>query len=177
MNFINISVDPSGINLANPGWDTFLVIAFCIGVLVYSFFSNRERLALVLLSVYSALAISLTTPVILNALTMVKQHEYLYWRLGIFLGLFLLLYILFSFNLSLRSEIGHSWFQSFLLSFFQVGLLISSILAFIPKEVYSSQLSTTFFTGELPRSFWLLAPIVIMMFLRRRDHAHAPSPR
>lgn len=176
MYFINISIDPSGINLSNPGWDTFLIILFFIGVLSYSFFANRERLALVLLSVYSSLAISLTTPFLLNVLTMVKPNEYVYWRLGIFLGFFLLLYILFSFNLSLRSEIGHSWFQSFLLSFFQVGLLISSILVFIPKEMYSSQLSTSFFTGDIPRSFWLLAPIVVMMFLRR-SREHSPPAR
>ncbi len=163
---LNFAIQTPQVNITAPTWDTFLLFAFVGGTVIYSFFVNRERLAIVLLSVYSALAVVLTTPLIVNAFSVMNSDDFFKYRLGAFLGGFLLLYILYSHNLSLRAEIGNSWWQAILLSVLQVGLLMSSILYFIPKQYFTSVMAELFFTGDIARSLWLLAPICAMIIIR-----------
>lgn len=169
MSFPNISLAPALGTIQNPGWDMFLIILFFTCVVIYSFFANRERLALVLLSVYTSLALSLATPVLNTLFLFVKKSELLQYRLGIFIVLFLVLYLLFSHKFSFRSNLGHSWIQGLILSIMQVGLFMSSVLSFIPRSVFSSALAERFFTGDTAYSCWLLAPIIVMIFMPRRD--------
>jgi hypothetical protein len=169
--FINISIDPKLQSLGStPSWDTFLVLLFAFSVITYAFFVSRERLVVVLLSVYSALAIVEHTPLIANALKTFPNSELFKYELGAFVALFLILYLLFAQNMSLRAEIGHSWWQASVLSFLQVGLFITSLLSFIPSFYLSaSTLATTYFTGDLARSLWMLAPIAAMVIMRKKS--------
>lgn len=165
---INVTVPTPDLNIANPTWDTFIILAF-IGVsLIYAFFVSRERLAIVLLSVYSALAVVLTTPMIVNALSLLGTDDFFKYRLAAFIGTFLLLFILYSHNLSLKADVGHAWWQAIVLSILQVGLLMSSILYFIPHQYYTSQIADVFFTSDAPRSAWMIAPIAAMILMHPR---------
>lgn len=168
---IHFALDPALQNFSNPSWDTFLVLFYITTSIIYSFFVSRERLAVVLLSVYSALAIVLGTPVITTLLTG-YQDAMFQVRLGVFISLFLLLYVLYSHNMTLHSDIGHRWWQAVVLSFLQVGLLISSILTLIPKSAFTSQLSEYFFTSDIARSAWMLLPIAAMLVMRNKHHGH-----
>lgn len=175
MNWIfNFSVDPSVQqsvqNIATPSWDTFLIIFFATSTILYGFFVSRERLAVVLLSVYSALAIVQNTPVVLSIIAGYEQQQLVWVRLGAFVVLFLVLYVLLSHNMTLHSEIAQWWWRAFLLSLLQVGLLMSTILSFIPKATFTSSFSEYVFTSDTARSVWLLAPIVAMLFMRARHH-------
>ena len=164
---IHFAVDPSLQSLSNPSWDTFLVLFYLTTAIIYSFFVSRERLAVVLLSVYSALAIVLATP-ILSTLLAGYQENLFQIRVAAFIIIFLLLYVVLSQNMTLHSDIGHQWWQAVVLSFLQVGLLISSILMFIPKTVFTSQLSEYFFTSDIARSVWMLLPIAAMLIMRNK---------
>lgn len=165
---INVSFDQAFSHIGTANWDTFIFLFFGIVVLIYAFFVSRERLAVVLLSVYTALALMLGTPFFTNILNVASQEDVIKIQLGVFVGLFLFLYVLFSMNMSLRSDIGHAWWQAVLLSVLQVGLLLSSILYFIPKNMFSSDLTTYFFTNDIARSAWMVAPIVAMIFMRKK---------
>lgn len=170
---INIHVDPAAVtNL--PSWDVFTLIFFGAAVLIYSFFVSRERLALILVSIYSALAISLNTPIIIQYLSRQPTYQYPWLRLGLFVGLFLLFFIIFSTKMSMRTEAGHNWLQAFVLSFLQVGLLMASILLFLPKELFPSALAHGLFTGDIQRSFWMLAPALGMLTMKNH---HPPQLR
>ena len=165
---INIKVDPAAItNL--PSWDVFTLVLFASTVLMYSFFVNRERLALVLVSMYSALAISLNTPLIIHYLSRQPTDQYPWMRLGLFIVLFLLFFIIFSTKMSMRTDAGHNWLQAFILSIFQVGLLMASILMFLPADVFPSALAHGIFTGDIQRSFWMLAPALGMLTMKNRQ--------
>lgn len=171
---INVSFDQAFSHIGTANWDTFIFLFFGIAVVIYAFFVNRERLAVVLLSVYTALALMLGTPFFLNILKVAPQGDIIKIQLATFIGLFLLLYVLFSMNMSLRSEIGHAWWQAVLLSILQVGLLLSSILTFIPKEMFSSDLTAYFFTNDIARSAWMIAPIGAMFFMRKKKNDALP---
>ncbi len=167
---VSISFDPSSLQgaIATPSWDAFLILSFLFATIAYSFFVSRERIAVVLLSVYTSLAIVLATPMITNALATLSADDVYKWRIGIFVGIFLVLYGLLSHRMSLRAEVGHSYLHSFLLSFVQVGLFISSILLLIGPTVYTSDFSINYFSGDIARTFWMIAPLFAMALVRRR---------
>lgn len=171
---INISFDQAFSHIGTANWDTFIFLFFGIAVIIYAFFVSRERLAVVLLSVYTALALMLGTPFFTNMLKVTPEGDVMKIQLGVFVGLFLLLYVLFSMNMSLSSGIGHAWWQAILLSVLQVGLLLSSILYFIPPKVFSSDLTAYFFTNDIARSAWMIAPIIAMMFMHKKKSAAPP---
>ena len=132
-------------------------------------------MSLVLLSIYTALAIIVSTPIITNALLTFPSEQMQTYRLGVFIGLFAILYILFSHNMSLRSEAGHHWWQGAILSFMQVGLLMSCILTLMPSDKIVSAVAVSYFTGDIARSFWLLAPI-LSLFIMRPSRRHSSPP-
>lgn len=166
--FVQFNLDPELINIANPTWDTFLVLFFIASTLIYSFFANRERLAVVLLSIYTTIAVLNATPLVRDYLAALSPIEGIPYRVGIFLVLFVLLYVLFSSHMSLRSELTQSWIHGIVLSFLQVGLLLSAVLSLIPSDIFSTQFVRSFFTDDIPRSAWMLAPIVVIFAMRRR---------
>ncbi|MDP2630305.1 MAG: hypothetical protein Q8P56_02760 [Candidatus Uhrbacteria bacterium] len=165
---VNISIDPQLFNFSHPSWDTFIVLFFAAGVIAYSFFANRERLAVMLLSTYSAIAIMTATPYLHGYIAQLPADSALPYRLGIFLFLFLLLFVLFSYNMSLRSDMGQTWFQAVFLSFLQVGLFLSVSLSFLPSEIFSTQFVRSFFIDDLPRSLWMIAPVSAMLVMHKR---------
>jgi FtsH-binding integral membrane protein len=165
---VNITVDPQLFNLAKPSWDTFLVIFFVALVIVYSFFANRERLAVMLLSTYSAIAVLAATPILSAYMAGLPADGAIPYRLGIFLGVFLTLFLLFSYNMSLKSDMGQSLVHAVALSFLQVGLFLSVVLSYLPPDIFSSQFVKSFFIDDLPRSLWMVAPVAAMLLMHRR---------
>ena len=71
--------------------------------------------------------------------------------------------------MSMRTDAGHNWLQAFILSIFQVGLLMASILMFLPADVFPSALAHGIFTGDIQRSFWMLAPALGMLTMKNRQ--------
>ncbi|MBI4599911.1 hypothetical protein HY732_03230 [Candidatus Uhrbacteria bacterium] len=165
---VNISVDPQLFNFTHPSWDTFVVIFFATGVIVYSFFANRERLAVMLLATYSAIAIMTATPLLSGYIAQLPVGGTLPYRLAIFLGLFLILFVLFSYNMSLRSDMGQSLVQAVFLSVLQVGLFLSIVLSYLPQDIFSTQFVKSFFIDDLPRSLWMIAPVSAMLVMHKR---------
>lgn len=170
---VNINFDPQSLTTL-PSWDIFTLIFFGATVLIYSFFVSRERLALILVSIYSSLALSLNTPIIIQYLSRQPEHSYPWMRLGVFIISFLLFFIIFSTKMSMRTDAGHNWFQACALSFLQVGLLMSSVLLFVPHDAFPSALAWGLFSGDAQRSFWMLAPAIGMLMMKSY---HAPQGR
>lgn len=174
LGIVGVSLDTSFMNFNSPNWDTFLVLFYALAVILYSFFASRERLTVVLISIYAALALTLSTPIINTYLSHLGPQDFFVYRAGCFIGSFLLLYLIFSHNMSLRSEGGQPWWQGLVLSALQVGLLMSSILLLLPPGSIQSKLATEIFTNENARSAWMLAPVAAMLVMRRgaRESTH-----
>ena len=166
---LSLNFDPRLMNPTTPSWDSFLVLFYLGAVVLYSFFASRERLTVVLVSIYSSLAIVLGTPWISQFLVTKNTGDYFTYRLGIFIVGFLALYVLFSHNMSLRSEVTHRWWQGVILSALQVGLLMSSILLFLPENQIDSSIAKDYFIGDFSRSFWMLAPILAMLVMKKKE--------
>lgn len=169
-----LSVDFSGLfevlknlNLAHPTWDIFVILFFFCASLLYSITLGRDRIILTLISIYIALAVVNTAPFLASFKSNGSEFAL---RMAIFVGAFVVLFFALARSAFLRnigSPSGGKWWQVAAWSFLHVGLLTSVMLSFLPGTAlhYFAPLTQTIFTGSLGRFFWLVTPIVMMVFI------------
>jgi hypothetical protein len=173
--FLNPSrpMDPlsliQSVNLSQPTWDTFIVLLFIIGALLYGLSLGRDRVIVILVSVYMALAVVANAPILrdLNLLQLSLNDNYVV-KIGFFLGMFVLLFFLLSRSALLHtiaaSNAPGSWWQTIVFSILQVGILISITLSFLPPEMTSalSWQTQQIFLSYWGKSAWMVLPVVFM---------------
>lgn len=169
-----LSVDFSGLfdalrslNLAQPTWDIFVLLFFFSASLLYSITLGRDRIILTLISIYIALAVVNTAPYLSGFRSNGSEFAL---RMLIFVGAFIVLFFALARSAFLRnigSPAGGKWWHAAAWSFLHVGLLTSVMLSFLPTAAlhYFAPLTQTVFTGSLGRFFWLVTPIVMMIFI------------
>lgn len=160
------------LDLAAPSWDLFLVLLFAIGSLVYGLTLGRDRIVVIMVSMYIGLAVVTNAPY-LQTLTASLQVNQTSFRIGAFLGVFLLLFFMLSRNALIKSlEVTNlgGLGQTLLFSVLHVGLLISLVLSFLPAEAlghFSGQIRTVF-VSDVARLAWLVTPVAAMMIFGNR---------
>lgn len=160
----------SGINWTAPSWDLFIFLFFVIGSLLYGFSLGKDRIIVILVSVYMALAVVGNAPIINQLNVALRVNESLVLRISFFLGIFVVLFFLLS-RSALLKTIGENsaagaWWQVIVFSILQVGLLISITMSFLPSEMLGSfsQFTRDFFVSDTGKTCWLILPIVVMAF-------------
>ncbi|MFA5133945.1 MAG: hypothetical protein WC459_04050 [Patescibacteria group bacterium] len=165
----------SGFNFSHPSWDLFILIFFVVAVFIYGFSLGRNRIVVILIAIYMALAVVNTAPFIDNwvnkAMTIDGVGQVFAFKLGLFLIIFALLFFLFSRSrllLSVSSDQQHSgWWQIPIFSILHIGLLLSIALSFLPAESLLSLAPMTreIFVSDIGRFIWITAPIAAMIIL------------
>ena len=159
MNFLQF------INFQTPNWDLFILLLFVIGAFLYGLTMGRDRVIVILVSVYMALAVVANAPVLrdLNLLQLSVSDNFVL-KIGFFIGAFVILFFLLS-RSALLHTIGSnsspgSWWQTIVFSILQVGLLISITLSFLPTEVSGTltPLTREIFLSYWGKSGWLIFP-------------------
>jgi hypothetical protein len=161
-------------DLATPTWDVFLLLFFLVGSLLYGLTLGRDRIVVIMVSIYMGLAVVTNAPYIRDFSASVSVND-VALRVGAFLGIFVLLFFFLSKNALLRSmDTGRSGglFQTMMFSFLHVGLLMSVGLSFLPESslgAFSVQVRGLFLSDPA-RFAWLVAPIgAMMIFGSRRE--------
>lgn len=162
----------SALDPSVPSWDLFLLAFFVIGVLLYGLSLGRDRILVIMISIYMGLAIVTNAPY-LERFTASVSVNALALHIGTFLGVFVLLFFLLSRNALVRSfDLGDSAGigQTLLFSILHVGLLASVTLSFLPREALAhfSGATQAFFLSDPARFAWLVAPIGAMMVFGRK---------
>lgn len=158
----------TGINWAAPSWDLFIFLFFIIGSLLYGFSLGRDRIIVILVSVYMALAVVGNAPIINQFKLAFNVNDSYVLRISFFLGVFVVLFFFLSRGALLKtigeSSSGGAWWQVIVFSILQVGLLISITLSFLPVDMLRSfsQFTRDFFISDIGKSCWLILPIVVM---------------
>lgn len=164
----------AGVNWSAPTWDIFILLFFAIAALLYGLSLGRDRVIVILISMYMALAIVTNTPLLLALDGPLHFSTNPVLKVVFFLGTFILLFILVTRSSLLRTvgavKVPGSWWQTILFSLFQVGLLISITLNLLPKEVTQGLSSFTkeLFLSDNGRSAWMALPVLIMIFAPRQ---------
>ena len=77
------------------------------------------------------------------------------------------MFLVLSTKMSLRSD-AQPWWQAIIFSSLQVGLLISSVLFFLPGQLSTSGIARDYFISDTARSAWMLAPVLAMIIVPRK---------
>ncbi len=158
------------INWSKPTWDLFIVLAFVLIAFIYGLSLGRDRIMVIMVSIYMALAVIKSAPEAI----VIKNVGAI--QISAFVGLFLLLFFLLS-RSALHKSVSFSetkgpWWQSLVFSVLHVGLLISVILSFLPKEAVAKNLSITtqnMFVNSPAPFLWVIAPILVMLLTKGKS--------
>ncbi|MFZ2804454.1 MAG: hypothetical protein WA001_04480 [Patescibacteria group bacterium] len=158
----------TSINWAVPTWDLFIFLFFIVGALLYGLSLGRDRVIVILVSIYMALAVVSNTPLLSGFNFSFHVNDNYILQITFFLGLFVVLFFLLSRSALLKTIGGSgapgSWWQTIVFSIMQVGLLISITLHFLPPEMTQSlsDMTKNIFMSDQGRSAWMILPIVVM---------------
>ena len=162
------------LDFATPSWDVFLLLFFATGALLYGLTLGRDRIVVIMVSIYMGLAVVTNAPYLRDITASVTVND-VAMRVGAFLGIFVLLFFFLSKNALLRSMDtgrGGGLLQTMMFSVLHVGLLVSVGLSLLPDSAlgqFSSQ-TRSLFVSDPARFAWLVAPIgAMMIFGGRRE--------
>jgi len=153
------------ISWSNPTWDLFIVVFLLIGTLIYGFSMGRDRIIMIMVAVYMALVAVTNLPYVPNFGASFALSNGFIIKISTFLGLFAILFFMLT-----RSALNHAisgngtigrWWHILILAFFQVGMLISVVLSFLPAEWLNalSGLTKLVFISPWGKFAWTLMPI------------------
>lgn len=159
------------INWTAPSWDLFIFVFLIGATILYGFSLGKSRLAAILVSTYISLAVVTNLPYVGVLSQFVSGGRFFALRTLTFLGIFIVLFFLLSRSQFLRSIVQESsgdWWRVGLFSLLHVGLLTSIILSFLPADVIGclGGLTQTVFTRSAGRLFWLVGPLLAMIWTR-----------
>lgn len=160
------NIDP-----ANPSWDLFIILFFVVGALLYGISLGRDRIIVIMVSIFMALAVVEAMPEFVINVAFNGQSAF---EVTTFISLFIILFFFISRSALLRTlgadlSAGR-WYQTIIFSILHVGLLLSIIMSFMPAEILNkfTPAMQQIFTGEWPRFGWIMAPILAMVFFGSR---------
>jgi len=160
-----------------PSWDLFIILFFVVASLMYGMSLGRDRLLVILISIYVSLAVVKYVPFITDFNATINVNDAFALKISVFLGIFIVLFFLLSQSalmrtLGVNSERGPMW-QVLLFSVLHVGLLISVTLSFFPSEASNvlSPLTRTLFVGDVSKAVWVLTPVFAMALVGRSKGA------
>jgi hypothetical protein len=159
------------INWAAPSWDLFIVLFFIVTVFLYGMSLGRDRIIVILVSIYMALAVVSNAPILGKLDANVNLGNFFAFKVTTFLGLFVLLFFLMSRSALLKtfgSLAAGRWWQVLLFSVFHVGLLVSITMSFLPGEAVNhlAPLTQKLFASDNARFAWIVAPILGMSIIK-----------
>jgi hypothetical protein len=160
----------TSINWTRPTWDLFIIIFFVLASFLYGVSLGRDRIVVILVSIYMSLAVINYAPFVGAYEAEIAFADLFVFRISAFLGAFVLLFFLLSHSALLKtisaSDVAGSWFQVLLFSILHVGLLISVTLSFLPPNALTELSSFTkmVFVDEYARFAWIVLPIFAMIF-------------
>lgn len=172
----------AGFDFNTPSWDLFIFLFFIIATFVYGFTLGRSRIMVLLISTYMALAViqAATAPgSLLGGSTTesvtIGSSPFFIVQITAFIGLMLLIFFFLS-NSALRRAFaatdvqGKVW-QIVAFSIAHAGLLVASVLTFVPAERRDVLLGFTndLFSSAMALFLWTIAPIVLMMFVKDEE--------
>ena len=173
----------ANINWAQPSWDLFIILFFIVAAFLYGLSLGRDRVIVILISVYMALAVVNSAPFIGNYQADIGINQFFGFRVSTFVVVFIALFFLMSRSALLStvasSDSRGSWWQVLLFSFLHVGLLISITLSFLPPSAsaHLAPLTQQIFVHDTGRFLWIVAPILAMVMVKGGAAAKRRSSR
>ncbi|MFC1625403.1 hypothetical protein ACFL1O_00815 [Patescibacteria group bacterium] len=174
MLFHTASIEAISKLLSNPTWDLLAILFFLAFGFFYGILARGKRLLAVLFSTYISI-------LVLNNLFSHFSHldfftkekellEIFLFRSALLLTFIVLLGILFNKTIFRGINRVKKWWQIFILSFLETGLIISAILQLMPtKELLPfSPIVGFLFVSSDSFFWWLIIPLIALIFVAKK---------
>ncbi len=164
-----------GVTLPYSDFDLLIILFFVVAAIVYGFTFGKDKIVLMLISLYMCVAIFKSAPDLRGLLPENYGINNIFAvKIGAFLGMFAVLLFILSrsrpMRILARSESPVGWWQVVIFSVLNIGLLVSFTVSLIPEEYYLqlSVFTKEWFLGQHAQFFWILCPVLAMAFFGRR---------
>lgn len=157
--------------ISNPAWDLLVLFFFFVFGFFYGISAGKKKMLAVLFSIYISVLL-FTNFTFLDFFIQEKELlEVFLFRSASFLVMIVLLSILFSKTVFRGSDKKEAWWHAFVLSFLQVGLLVSAIFQLLPtKELFDfTPIIENIFASERSFFYWLTLPLLSLLFIVRKQ--------
>jgi len=162
------SLASAGAALSHPTVDIGIIFTLLAGGFFWALVAGRRKVVSTIMLTYIALAIFPALPTE-NILSSIGLRDHALGAIGAFLVVFLILGFLLGARRGRAFGIVGPWWQTLALSFLQMGLLIHIVITFLSDEKKSalSPLTRRIFADPGVHLWWLLAPILFLVIVRR----------
>jgi hypothetical protein len=156
--------------LGHPTWDLISLFALIAIGFFYGISAGKRMIVSTIIYTYVAIALLPVFPI--ERLAILSQSNVAFLKIIVFVAIFLALAIFLSRGGAQSFAVGNPWWQVFLLSFIQAGLLIHTALGFLPKEQMSmlAPLTRNIFANPSLKIVWLIGPLVLLVIIRWFDY-------
>ena len=154
--------------LSHPTWDLILIFVMIAIGFFYGIARGRHKMVSSVLNTYVALAVFHAIP-IQSVAQYLRIDNIFIVKTSIFFAIFFPLVFLMNRGRPRIFRSNIAWWQVFLLSFIQTGLLIHIVFSFLPLETTKTlaPLIRSFFANGNLTIWWLGLPLIFLIFLRR----------
>lgn len=164
----------TSINWAQPSWDLFIVLLFVVSAFLYGLSLGRDRILVILTSIYMALAIVNTAPYMESFSLNISVNNGSAVKVTVFIGMLLVIFFLLGRTALVGTFAKDSygkWWHSLVFSFFHTGLILSIIMQYLPTEALNqiSEPMRYYFISDPAKFFWLVAPIISMTLVGKGE--------
>lgn len=165
------------IDWTRPTWDLFIILFFIVAAFLYGLSLGKDRIIVILVSIYTSLAIVEHAPLVNNQgfQDMINNFvsQFFVFQISAFLVVFIALFFVITRSALMKtiasSDTAGPWWQVLLYSVLHVGLIISIILSYIPKESIEgvlAPLTQRVFTTDLAQNIWIIGPVAAMFIFK-----------
>ncbi|MFH0804932.1 MAG: hypothetical protein V1916_01920 [Patescibacteria group bacterium] len=165
------------IDWTRPTWDLFIILFFVVAAFLYGLSLGRDRIITILVSIYMSLAIVEHTPFLQSASFQGAinnvANQFFVFQISAFVFLFIVLFLIISRSALIKTiasvDKAGPWWQVFVFSILHVGLLVSIILSYLPRDTVNAvlaPLTRQVFTTDLAQSLWIIAPVAAMIVFK-----------
>lgn len=154
--------------LSHPTWDIMLIFVMIAIGFFYGISRGRHKMVSSVINTYVSLAVFYAMPIEAIA-RYIKIENLFIVKTAVFFAIFLPLVFLLNRGRPRYFKSNISWWQVFLLSFIQTGLLIHIVFSFLSPDMAKqlAPLTKSFFANTNLTIWWLVIPLLFMIFLRR----------
>ncbi|MBU4285089.1 hypothetical protein KKF60_01185 [Patescibacteria group bacterium] len=151
------------------GWELIIVLFLIGGEFLLGLMLGKNRIFLMLLGAYISSALLSVIPVKKMFPDFFGKEENFVVMIVSFLVLIGIVYIIFSKSVLKSKSRTQSIFQTFFYGLFLVGIILTMVFSFFPKDLISqfSDLTLKIFNTSLARILWFVMPLVFIWIFKK----------
>lgn len=160
----------AGVNFNITSWELIILLFLIAGGFLLGLALGKNRIFLMLLGSYVSSALLSIVPLTKLFPEFFGREENFVVLIVVYLVLIGIVYFLFSRSIFKSKRGSRAIFQTFFYGLFLVGIVLSMVFSFLPKDLISqfSSLILKIFNTSLARTSWFVVPLIFIGIFRNK---------